>query len=77
MFDFFRRFASRLSEQEPDDERSDRMLRGPLVCKLMTDLNNLDNITSVLAGRDAEPSPEELPARQLETVSRVERVGLA
>lgn len=48
MLNFIRRIASRLSE--PEDERANRPLRGPLVCKLMTDLNYLDNMTRALAG---------------------------
>ena len=48
MLNFFRRLAARLVE--PEDERSDRTLHGPLVCKLMTDLHYLDNMTHSLGG---------------------------
>jgi hypothetical protein len=48
MLNFIRRVALRLAE--PENERSERQLRGPLVCKLMTDLNHLEDMTRALAG---------------------------
>ena len=48
MMNFLRRFVARLNE--PEDERSERTLHGPLVCKLMTDLRYLDDMTRGLGG---------------------------
>ncbi len=48
MLNFIRRLAARLSE--PEDDRSDWTPHGPLVCKLMTDLHYLDDMTRALAG---------------------------
>ncbi len=43
MLNLIRRLAAHLSE--PEDERTGRSLRGPLVCKLITDLDYLDSMT--------------------------------
>jgi len=48
MLKFIRRLTARPAQ--PETERSERTLRGPLVCKLMTDLNYLDDMTRALAG---------------------------
>jgi hypothetical protein len=50
MMNLIRRIASRLSHNDPQHDRSDRPLRGALVCKLETDLAYFDNITRVLGG---------------------------
>ena len=48
MLNFIRRHTARPAK--PEVERSERTLRGPLVCKLMTDLTYLDDMTRALAG---------------------------
>ena len=50
MMNLIRRIASRLSHSDSQHDRSDRPLRGALVCKLETDLAYFDNITRVLGG---------------------------